>query len=273
MAEWFIIILKFAVVFAMAFLFGIERQRSHKPLGFGAFIFIAMGSCGLALTAMALVPSNPLALLSSIVSGIGFLGAGALIKSNDKLFGVTTASGIWAFAIIGMMMGLGNYLIAAIVYLSAWGIVLIDRRLERKGIGSYQRKIIITTNKIIHEKDIKNDLLVITQKFKLMELDVDSVPLNFLNPIAGTRLENQPLLPPLEILKAIAMFRFVLPKKEIRVCGGREANLRTLQALMYLAGANGAMTGNYLTTAGRDPATDVREILDLGLEPNISQRT
>ncbi|MBN2109244.1 MAG: biotin synthase BioB [Deltaproteobacteria bacterium] len=106
----------------------------------------------------------------------------------------------------------------------------------------------------------------------LQELDVDSVPLNFLNPIAGTRLEHQPLLPPLEILKAIAMFRFVLPKKEIRVCGGRETNLRTLQPLMYLAGANGAMTGNYLTTAGRDPAADVREILDLGLAPHLPER-
>ena len=105
--------------------------------------------------------------------------------------------------------------------------------------------------------------------FTLRELDVDSVPLNFLNPIAGTRLENQPPLPPLEILKAIAMFRFVLPEKEIRVCGGREVNLRTLQPLMYLAGANGTMTGNYLTTSGRDPATDSREILDLGLFPNI----
>lgn len=106
----------------------------------------------------------------------------------------------------------------------------------------------------------------------LRELDVDSVPLNFLNPLAGTKLEHQPLLSPLEILKAIAMFRFVLPKKEIRVCGGREVNLRTLQPLMYLAGANGAMTGNYLTTAGRDPATDVREILDLGLALHISKR-
>jgi len=106
----------------------------------------------------------------------------------------------------------------------------------------------------------------------LRELDVDSVPLNFLNPLAGTKLEHQPLLPPLEILKAIAMFRFVLPTKEIRVCGGREANLRTLQPLMYLAGANGAMTGNYLTTAGRDPAADIREILDLGLAPHLPER-
>jgi biotin synthase len=101
----------------------------------------------------------------------------------------------------------------------------------------------------------------------LRELEVDCVPLNFLNPLPGTPLEKQPHLPPLDILKAIAMFRFVLPEKELRVCGGREVNLRTLQPFMYLAGASGVMTGNYLTTSGRDPAVDIREILDLGLVP------
>jgi len=100
--------------------------------------------------------------------------------------------------------------------------------------------------------------------FTLRDLDVDSVPLNFLNPLAGTPAEKYPLLPPLEILKIIALFRFVLPKKDIRVCGGREISLRTLQPLMYLAGANGTMVGNYLITSGRDPQIDLQEILDLG---------
>jgi biotin synthase len=100
--------------------------------------------------------------------------------------------------------------------------------------------------------------------FALRDLEVDSVPLNFLNPVKGTPAEKQPLLPPLEILKIIALFRFVLPKKDIRVCGGREVGLRTLQPLMYLAGANGAMVGNYLTTRGRDSRVDLQEILDLG---------
>ncbi len=103
--------------------------------------------------------------------------------------------------------------------------------------------------------------------FTLRELGVDSVPLNFLNPLSGTPLEKQQPLPPLDILKAIALFRFVLPDTELRICGGREKNMRTLQPFMYLAGASGAMTGNYLTTQGRDPAIDIREILDLGLVP------
>lgn len=101
--------------------------------------------------------------------------------------------------------------------------------------------------------------------FALRDLDVDSVPLNFLNPVAGTPVAEYPLLPPLEILKIIALFRFTLPKKDIRVCGGREVSLRTLQPLMYVAGANGTMVGNYLTTSGRDPQIDLQEILDLGL--------
>ncbi|MCX6340448.1 MAG: biotin synthase BioB [Candidatus Aureabacteria bacterium] len=103
--------------------------------------------------------------------------------------------------------------------------------------------------------------------FALRDLDVDMVPLNFLNPIRGTPLENMPLLPPLEILKIIALFRFVLPDKHIKVGGGREKNLRSLQPLMYLAGANGTMIGDYLTTKGRDPEEDILEIIDLGLQP------
>ena len=99
----------------------------------------------------------------------------------------------------------------------------------------------------------------------LRDLHVDSVPLNFLNPIPGTALADSPPLEPLDILKIIAMFRFLLPDRNIRVCGGREKNLRSLQPLMYAAGANGAMAGNYLTTTGRDPAEDLEMIADLGL--------
>jgi len=99
----------------------------------------------------------------------------------------------------------------------------------------------------------------------LRALNVDSVPLNFLNPIPNTPLENAEPLHPMEILKIIAMFRFILPEKEIRTCGGRERNLRSLQPLMYVAGADGTMIGNYLTTQGRDSNEDLEMIADLGL--------
>ncbi len=101
----------------------------------------------------------------------------------------------------------------------------------------------------------------------LRELDVDSVPLNFLVPVPGTRLAAQTSLKPLEILKIIALFRYILPEKDIRICGGREKNLRDLQGMAFLAGANGTMLGNYLTTAGRPAEEDLQLLSDLGLEP------
>jgi biotin synthase len=106
--------------------------------------------------------------------------------------------------------------------------------------------------------------------FKLKELEVDSIPLNFLNPIKGTPFENITPLHPLEILRIIAIFRFIHPKREIRICGGREVNLRDLQSWMYYAGADGAIIGNYLTTLGRPPEEDLKLIKDLGLEMEIT---
>jgi len=101
--------------------------------------------------------------------------------------------------------------------------------------------------------------------FTLKELDVDSIPINFLSPIKGTRMEGANHLTPMECLKIIALYRCVHPKRDITICGGREVNLRNLQSIMFLAGANGTMMGNYLTTSGRPPEDDLTMIRDLGL--------
>lgn len=100
----------------------------------------------------------------------------------------------------------------------------------------------------------------------LRELEVDSVPLNFLTPIAGTPLAGSAQLTPLDCLRAIALFRYLLPKTSIRVCGGREHNLRDLQSWIFIAGADGVMIGNYLTTSGRKRDDDLRMFRDLEME-------
>jgi biotin synthase len=104
--------------------------------------------------------------------------------------------------------------------------------------------------------------------FALKELGVDVVPMNFLNPIQGTPFEKLTPLAPLEILKTIAVYRFILPRKEIMVAGGREVNLRDLQPMIFVAGASATMIGNYLTTTGQDPKKDLQMIRDLGLDPD-----
>ena len=97
----------------------------------------------------------------------------------------------------------------------------------------------------------------------LRDLNVDSVPLNFLNPIQGTPLENQRSLSPMDCVRAITMFRYFLPDKPISVCGGREPNLRELQSWIFMAGASGTMVGNYLTTSGRDRQVDLQMFADI----------
>ena len=99
----------------------------------------------------------------------------------------------------------------------------------------------------------------------LRELAVDSIPVNFLNPVPGTPVEGKRELTPFCCLKIIAMMRLCHPGREIIVCGGREVNLRDLQGLIFAAGATGTMAGNYLTTRGRPAEEDLQMIRDLGL--------
>jgi biotin synthase len=102
----------------------------------------------------------------------------------------------------------------------------------------------------------------------LKELQVDSVPLNFLDPIPGTPMaETAPGIGPWEALKTIALFRLMMPDRRIIICGGRMKALGERQAEMFAAGANGLMIGNYLTTLGRPPAADLEMLSGLGLEP------
>lgn len=102
--------------------------------------------------------------------------------------------------------------------------------------------------------------------YALKELEIDCVPINILNPRPGTPLENVKPLSPMEIIKIIAIFRLILKDKIIKIAGGREVNLRDLQSLALLAGANGLIIGNYLTTPGRDANLDVQMIKDLGMK-------
>ncbi|SEM92742.1 biotin synthase BioB [Lihuaxuella thermophila] len=106
---------------------------------------------------------------------------------------------------------------------------------------------------------------VVDIAYSLRELDADSIPVNFLNPIPGTPLEHRRDLDPRYCLKVLALFRFICPAKEIRVSGGREVNLRHLQPLS-LYPANAIFVGDYLTTEGQAASLDHQMIEDLGFE-------
>ena len=100
----------------------------------------------------------------------------------------------------------------------------------------------------------------------LRELEVESVPLNLLNPRQGTPLAGRPQLDAEEALKTIAIFRFLLPQQIIRYAGGREAVMGEWQAMGLKAGINAMLIGHYLTTLGQPPERDWEMLEALGLE-------
>jgi biotin synthase len=102
----------------------------------------------------------------------------------------------------------------------------------------------------------------------LREIGANVVPINILNPIKGTPFEKNEPLPPMEILKTIACFRFILPKQEIMIAGGRTINLRDMQSMVFTAGASALMVGNYLTTLNQPVEKDLQMLKDLGLDPD-----
>src|SRR5215468_667512 len=113
----------------------------------------------------------------------------------------------------------------------------------------------------------RDDLLDLA--FALRELDVDSVPVNFLDPRPGTPLAGAALVEPSYALRALCMFRFVHPRTDLRVAGGREVVLRTL-GVMTLYPANSIFTQGYLTTGGATPHADHQMIKDAGFELELA---
>ncbi|MDF9296687.1 MULTISPECIES: biotin synthase BioB [Geobacillus] len=116
---------------------------------------------------------------------------------------------------------------------------------------------------IVGMKETKRDVVEMARS--LRALDADSIPVNFLHAIDGTPLAGTNELNPRYCLKVLALFRYMNPTKEIRIAGGREVNLRSLQPLGLYA-ANSIFVGDYLTTAGQEKAADYQMLEDLGFE-------
>jgi biotin synthase len=101
----------------------------------------------------------------------------------------------------------------------------------------------------------------------LQRLEVDSIPLNFLHPVEGTPMESRTTMKPIECLQVITAFRLLFQDKPLVICGGRGMSLRSLGPLMFAAGADGLLTGDYLTTKGKAPRQDAEMLADMDLSP------
>jgi biotin synthase len=102
--------------------------------------------------------------------------------------------------------------------------------------------------------------------FSIAELNPDEVPMNILIEREGTPMEGMGTIDPLDAIKAIAVWRFIMPKTILKIAGGREVHLKDKERLALKAGANGIITGGYLTTGGNAPNRDITMIKEIGLE-------
>ena len=110
----------------------------------------------------------------------------------------------------------------------------------------------------------------------LQDVGISSLPVNILNPVAGTplaeKLGGSADITTEEIVKSIAVFRLLHPEARVRLTGGREVNLDAdEQHLPFEAGADGMLTGDYLTTSGQSPGDDIEVVEKAGLEPNMDE--
>lgn len=163
-------VFRFFVVAALSSVYGLQRQRRHKPVGFGTIIFVSIGACALAILATELGIENSIGLLGAIVTGIGFLGAGAIIKNNDKIFGFTTAASIWLFSIFGLIVGLGKFSEGFVIYAIVWLVVGLDRYLEKMGVGSYRKRVTIVYTEFNRKEQISNILADYCTSFSLINI-------------------------------------------------------------------------------------------------------
>jgi putative Mg2+ transporter-C (MgtC) family protein len=114
-------LLSLLVALALGACIGLERELSDKAAGLRTNILICIGSCMFTMVSKSIAGADPTRIAAQIVSGIGFLGAGAIMREGEHVTGLTTAATAWVVAAIGMTIGFGSYMIAA----AATAIVLI----------------------------------------------------------------------------------------------------------------------------------------------------
>lgn len=117
----FDIILKLFIALFLGMIIGLERMRAHKTAGMRTHALVSMGSALFVIISGEMVKAyadfmglNPLMMVAQIIVGIGFIGTGLIFSKDSKLMGLTTATGLWVSAGIGMAAGFGLYNIAII---------------------------------------------------------------------------------------------------------------------------------------------------------------
>ncbi len=183
---------KLMLSMALGAVVGYERKRKGQIAGVRTFSLICMGAT-LAMIISIYVPQvylglkngDPSRIAAQVVSGIGFLGAGAIIQMKGSVRGLTTAAGIWMIAAIGMAVGVGLYVVSVIATMLILFILLQLERIEHKiSLGSESRTISLSIGAIVHDikpykKILKENKVTVTNFYIAFDYDNDTTRVNF----------------------------------------------------------------------------------------------
>jgi putative Mg2+ transporter-C (MgtC) family protein len=134
-------VLRIFVAVTLGAIIGYEREISHKPAGLRTHIFVCMGACLFTIASFYLIPegasgnADVTRIAAGVVAGISFIGAGSIIALRGDVKGLTTAASLWVIAAIGLMVGLGNYLLPIVATTISYIILRLDR-IEKQKLNS-----------------------------------------------------------------------------------------------------------------------------------------
>lgn len=121
----------------LSMIIGLDRERRDRPAGLRTHMLVGVGACLFTILSMHAFPSgDPGRVASQILPGIGFLGAGAILKQRRDISGLTTAASVWSTAAIGMAVGTGSWLLALGATLMIWVILVVLAKSEHNSRSS-----------------------------------------------------------------------------------------------------------------------------------------
>lgn len=128
------IIIKLIISAFLGIVIGLEREIRHKPAGLRTHAFVCMGACLFTIVSLSVQGADPSRIAASVVTGIGFIGAGMIWQSRDKIIGLTTATELWVLAAVGLTVGIGYYTIGIITTTLVLLILILGRTFEKKAL-------------------------------------------------------------------------------------------------------------------------------------------
>lgn len=134
-----VLVLKICLAAVLGMIIGFERELHSKPAGLRTHALVCMGSALFAIISLSFT-TDAARVAAGIVTGIGFLGAGAIFHKREGVSGLTTAADLWVIAAVGLAVGIGMYAAAIITTVLVFVILEYGRTFEEKSIKSKKRR-------------------------------------------------------------------------------------------------------------------------------------